>query len=91
MTHEYTQDLSIADYEIKVAPATYYGYWENKATGQGGQMWFALVQGAVEIIAGDAIPPAVVKVLLAADYAVAAPFRAAASLPKVNLERRRHG
>ncbi len=41
MTYEYTQDLSTLDWEVKIDPVHMYGFWEEKATGAGGPLWFS--------------------------------------------------
>lgn len=45
-THDYTIDLSTANFTIKISPSTDYGYFEHNELGDqcGGGLWFAKAQ-----------------------------------------------
>lgn len=70
MTYEYTKDLSTATYVIMIDPVANYGYWEEKATGAGGQLWFIPAAPYTgELVDGRyGLPDAVAEALQLAEY-----------------------
>lgn len=70
MTYEYTKDLTNATHVIMIDPVANYGYWEAKATGAGGQMWFIpAAPYAGELVDGRyGLPNEVAVALELADY-----------------------
>lgn len=90
MTHEYTQDLSTAHWEIKIDPVANYGYFERNSDGEGGSLWFE--NG--ELVDYDGVfelSQSVVQALRGAGYILGKEYDPdPPAAPKVNLERRRH-
>lgn len=39
-SHNYTVDLTVKNWEVKISPSTQYGYFENSKDGSGGGLWF---------------------------------------------------